>query len=285
MFKPSSRLFRTGHRLTTRWVSSKAPHDVLDEELTEWIPPPPKQFSQQPSDASSNQQPSDSSSSNQQPDWLSTRRHALMDRPNKNRRFASAELDVIPGVLLSEREILQCLGAMGAVDIVKILDDENGRMGGAVGMLFCTASSVQHLHLVTDTLVRQLKVRKLTGVPGAAGGAQGGDGPEESWKVVDCRNYIVHVMLEHTRRSLNLEALWSGEDELLQLKLSDEDAIDDYVARNPVPENYPPRQQNDNNAADTVLNLQRFNAVHRSVVKDGQRPKFKNRNRNRIRVR
>merc|ERR1712032_692498 len=56
--------------------------------------------------------------------------------------------------------------------------------------------------------------------------------------IVDCGNYIVHVLDGPTRHDLRLEDLWSGKDPLLQLNAFDEDAIEDYCQYNPVPERY-----------------------------------------------
>ena len=60
----------------------------------------------------------------------------------------------------------------------------------------------------------------------------------ESWKIVDCGNYIVHILDEATRKDLRLEDLWSGIDPLWRLNILDEEAVDDYCARNPVPAEY-----------------------------------------------
>jgi len=60
----------------------------------------------------------------------------------------------------------------------------------------------------------------------------------ESWKIVDCGNYIVHILDEATRKDLRLEDLWSGFDPLWRLNILDEEAVDDYCAQNPVPAEY-----------------------------------------------
>ena len=62
--------------------------------------------------------------------------------------------------------------------------------------------------------------------------------PSESWRVVDCGNYIVHILDEATRMDLRLEDLWSGSDPLWKLNVFDEDEVEDYCARHPVPESY-----------------------------------------------
>lgn len=42
-------------------------------------------------------------------------------------------------------------------------------------------------------------------------GCTGAEGREcDDWMLVDCDNLIVHVMIEETRRELDLEAYWSN---------------------------------------------------------------------------
>ena len=108
-------------------------------------------------------------------------------------------------------------------------------------MVLATASSLHQLRGMADELVGQLRRRKLheVGVVGAELGPEGSLRDEgESWFVVDCQNYVVHLMDETTRRCLNLEALWSGKDGLHRLNVLDEDAVDAYVSDNPVPDEY-----------------------------------------------
>ena len=58
------------------------------------------------------------------------------------------------------------------------------------------------------------------------------------WMIVDCGNYIVHVLDSSTRHHLRLEELWSGKDPLWKVNAFDDDEIEEYCFRNPVPENY-----------------------------------------------
>ena len=204
-------------------------------------------------------------------DWLSTRRQALsLQVPEKNRRFVGAELEIKVGHLLSDLEITTCLTSMGALH-VKTFPDPQGRLCGADGLLICTATSVPHLRLLSDTLVRQLKVRQLAarGVGGAKLGAEGSSTGSD-WNVIDCHNYVVHIMLEETRQHLNLEALWSGDDELLRLRLNDEDTVDDYVARNPVPDSFGAMVEVED-IGKHVSQLQKWNMEHKAVVKKPMR--------------
>jgi ribosomal silencing factor RsfS len=216
-------------------------------------------------------------------DWLSTRRekHAAeassMDMPDRNRKFAGAELEILEGRLLSSDEVEQCLTSMGCVDyrLIELTEErQQQRIVGVKGIIIVTATSTRHLRLLSDTLVRQLKIRKLAskGVVGAALGAEGG----HDWRVVDCRNYIVHLMLEQTRQHVNLEALWTGEDELLSINYNDEDAVDEYVANNPVPPGFGQVQVQE--ISDTVSQLQRWNMGHKAVI---HKPKRKHGNKKR----
>lgn len=265
--------------------SSKPPINDEEEEHTEWIPPNrPLAGDKGRSDlydtstAVVEEMEEDTSIDI---DWLSTRRAkqqpTSMDLPDRNRKFAGAELEVLEGRLLSADEIEQCLTSMGVLDykLIELTEDrQKERMGGGgvEGIILVTATSPRHLKLVSDTLVRQLKIRKLAqrGVVGAELGADGG----EDWSVLDCRNYIVHMMLEKTRQHLNLEALWTGEDELLNLKYNDEATMDNYVARNPVPEGF--GQVFAQDVSDTVSKLQRWNMGHKSVI---AKPKRKHGNK------
>jgi ribosomal silencing factor RsfS len=152
-------------------------------------------------------------------------------------------LEVKLHTLLSRDEIAYCIRALGATDVVAILDSPTQpRMGGGtLGMLVATALNVHQLRSVADGLVRQLRLRKLheVGVIGAEMGPEGSfRDADESWFVIDCQNYVVHLMDETTRTALRLEDLWSGKDGMHRLNLLDESAVDEYVSQNPVPDEY-----------------------------------------------
>jgi hypothetical protein len=68
---------------------------------------------------------------------------------------------------------------------------------------------------------------------------------------------------------VNLEALWTGDDDLFSIGYNDEDAVDDYVARNPVPAGV-------EEISDTVSQLQRWNMGHKAVI---HKPKRKHGNK------
>lgn len=236
-------------------TSDKPPNDdeTDDGEFAEWIPPD-RELAGDKGQSHLYKKKNDAA-----PDWLATRRQAL-DKPDKNRRYAGAELEVKPGVLLSGTEIETCLTSMGGVDC-KIVETRSHT--NVEGMIIVTGTSEQHLALLTDTLVRQLKVRKLAdyGVQGARLGAEAGS----DWNVIDCRNYVVHVLLQETRQQLNLEALWTGDDDMFKMGYNDEDAVDDYVAANPVPDAFGVVEDHD--VPSAVSKLQRWNLGHKAVVR------------------
>jgi hypothetical protein len=208
-------------------------------------------------------------------DWLQTRRAAL----GKSHQEEQSAIAVRQGELLTAEEIHTLLKSCGGTSLVTIMDDKDyPRMGGAHGMILCTAGgsdddegedsmSITASSMITspfliNTLARilidHLKERQLgdLGVLGAQmgtnhlsprGTASGGTASSQfsstaqsqsTWHVVDCGNYIVHIMDAHTRASLKLEVLWSGKDPLWKLNFLDDDAVEEYCARHPVPASY-----------------------------------------------
>ena len=133
---------------------------------------------------------------------------------------------------------------------------------GWKGLIIATASSYSHIRLLTDQIVYNLRKRGLAerGVVGAKYGAEGGEDStmskyarkkrslgrgkkmDDGWMSVDCRNYIVHVQDSVTRSSIDLEGLWSPNSSeakrLLEVNPLDDDSVDDYVAENPIPDEY-----------------------------------------------
>lgn len=180
-------------------------------------------------------------------DWMETRRKALgserLLRPDeaKARKHDLVDIEVKEYTLLTRDELAHCIDALGGRDLAVVLDNpEERRMGGHVGMMVCTVPNNRQMKMIADGIVRQLRLRKLHNreVLGAQMGPEGSEDPNETWMVVDCRNYVVHLVEENMRNALRLESIWSGEDGLSRLDLNDEDALDDYVARNPVPDGY-----------------------------------------------
>jgi ribosomal silencing factor RsfS len=219
-------------------------------------------------------------------DWLQTRRSKQWDGVDMmtpdlgtTKKFQASDVAVIPHTLLTKDEITSCLTAMGGKNITLLPNTPERRMGAASGMILTTGSTPTQIFLMADTLVRQLKRRDLAevGVVGAQFGAEGSADKTDTWRVVDCFNYIVHILDANTRRHLNLEALWSGKDASLRVRFDDDDAMDDYVAANPVPEGYSPNAQ-DWSSSISQMERNRWIVPHRPVV---PRPKGRKRRRGR----
>jgi ribosomal silencing factor RsfS len=175
-------------------------------------------------------------------DWLATRRAALGEQPEE------AVVPVLHHMLLTESEMTQLLESLGGTNVAVLLDDpEAPRMGGAKGMVLCTALTTHHIRSLTKSVVEHLKDRKLQdlGVLGAQIGSHSHTSSSDTsnWNVVDCHNYIVHIFDEPTRQALNLEYLWSGKDPIWKLNMHKEEALDDYVADHPVPADYGPNSE------------------------------------------
>lgn len=187
-------------------------------------------------------------------DWLQTRRAMLGetkpddDHDNTLRRSSKIQDldDQIPAklhTLLSPKELALIVQTMGGQDIQVMA---SGRHGNA-GILLVTSEHHRIRQTIAEMVVQQMKRRKLqeVGVVGAELGIEGSlNDPSETWLCVDCHSIVVHIQTEETRRAINLEGLWSGEDGMHRVDLNDDDAVDEYVAAHPVPEGY-----NDNTAA------------------------------------
>lgn len=227
-------------------------------------------------------------------DWLRTRRSKLEDNgelltPDEGtaKKRALGTIPVLEHVLLSRSEITSCLDALGAREIVVVMDNpKRPRMGHSTeGMIFCTAVSFQAAQLYADTLVREMRKRKLqdTGVVGAQLGPEGIDEndpfDDSTWVIVDCDNHVVHIMDDITRNHLKLEDLWSGKEKaLLKLNSMDEEAVDEYVAANPVPEGYGRRRSNsDWNETMRRLEKTRFTTEHKRPVVPKKRKQLRKR--------
>ena len=171
-------------------------------------------------------------------DWLATRRAALGARQEASKQAIPVRIHE----LLTEDELLSLLEYHNGEDIQVLLDNPDApRMGGAMGMVVCEASGGGfHIQSITRALIDHLKERRLQemGVLGAQMGSNRSMYQHSTWNVVDCQNFIVHILSGPTRRALRLEDLWSGRDPLWRLDVSNEEQVDDYVAKNPVPADY-----------------------------------------------
>lgn len=221
-------------------------------------------------------------------DWLKTRRATLAGRSvgdssltSQSRAtptVVSADSGLIPvlkHVLLTEKEIVSILQAYGGVDVVTILENpDDPVMAGELGMVIVTAPTDRHLMQMSHHLVRSLRDRRLqeVGVNSAMDGPQGNhDG--STWVVVDCRNYVVHIQMEHTRKHVNLEYLYSGQDPIRYVNPNDDNAVDHYVLNiNPAPLEYGPPVANYDSTLKR-LEKNRYTVPHRPVVKKKVRPR------------
>jgi ribosomal silencing factor RsfS len=253
------------------------------------------------------------------PDWLSTRRAKLsrtsaidmMTPDDARKKQRDSEIPVIKHTLLSSQEIISCLVNGGAQDVKLITPEKEMRSYLAwKGLIIATGTSYSHIRILTDTIVHNLRKRGLAecGVIGAKYGSEGGEdlttsrharrrrniigrgkSTDDGWISVDCRNYIVHVQDEITRKSVDLEGLWKPGSEQAKILRSidsrNEDAIDDFVASNPVPEGYMESMkiQGDFWGADGrggyVMNKQQSKKNGRFTPASNQTRKQKNRGR------
>jgi ribosomal silencing factor RsfS len=227
-------------------IHNVEPKDIIEPELLE----------QQPSHAST--------------DWLKTRRAMLtgqaMMKPYDAALFKQSiidnELPIIEHTLFTQKELVQYIESLGGQNVEVVLDYGNSnnhhsknattknkntdfgrhRLGEDVlGIIIATGTNSKQMQTMATNIVRQLRRRKLEEVQviGAMLGIDGNmNDPNENWFVVDCGNYIVHIQDAITRTAVNLEGLWSGKDPIRKVDCTDDNAIDEYVARYPVPKEY-----------------------------------------------
>jgi len=219
-------------------------------------------------------------------DWLQARRSRLGDdEPSKQTpthmmnpeeaetfRHQNSQIPVVPYTLLTTSEVTASLASQGGDDIHIIdateFDNMQGVGMGCEAMILVTGRNASHIRVLADSIVRNLKARKLNerGVVGAMLGVEGGKDiftskrsrnragrngavsgsrkVDDDWMVIDCDNIHVHIMEEVTRRCLNIEGIWdlnnpnSEGSKLRRVDLTDDDSVDSYVAENPIPEEY-----------------------------------------------
>ncbi|EJK73394.1 hypothetical protein THAOC_04986 [Thalassiosira oceanica] len=213
-------------------------------------------------------------------DWLQARRKRLGESDENSRpthlfspdeaesfRHRNSHIPVQLHTLFTPSELSVSLTALGATD-VKIIDvrgyDKYGSSLGCDYMLLATGRNVSHLRVLAESVVRNLRSRRLNerGVPGASGpeggrvtnkrslkrnkiaGVSSSGKFDDEWFVVDCENVHVHILDKTARSCLRLESLWDLSDpnsegsKLRRLDLNNEDAVDEFVAANPVPDEY-----------------------------------------------
>ena len=260
-----------------------------DDSNSKWIPPSSDFF---PSSSYEEKQPDDSSNFDDTIDWLEARRSRLnQSEESKGRsqlmtpneadafRHKKSQIDVIPYTLFTSAELSSSLSAQGATDIriIDVADYEDlyGVGMGCSHLMVATGRNSSHLRVLADSIVRNLKARKLNerGVVGALSGVEGGTDIfsnkksraraskngitntsariDDDWCVVDCGNIHVHILEQNTRDCLDIESLWdlsnpnSEGSKLRRVDCENEDEVDTYVAENPVPEEYTARMRNE----------------------------------------
>jgi ribosomal silencing factor RsfS len=210
-------------------------------------------------------------------DWLATRRSKLSMSPSLENELQTDSISVKRGMFLSSLEIKKCLESQGGQDVIIAKPTEAG-----AGYILVTANTNHLLRSLADTLVRHLRQRDLhlMGVVGAELGVEGADDPTETWLVVDAGTYVIHLQDARTRKAVNLEALWFGTDKLRRVNAHDEEAVETYIAENPVPEDYNVSWSRDWDETMKDLQKQRWTVPrHRPVT---VKPKTKSRTRRKI---
>ena len=262
--------------------------DFVEEDDDTWVPPSsqfvPSRSSNKNDDTKNGKENKDKSTTTNDLDgtidWLQARRSRLGESttsdgkkathlltPDQAETFCNqnSQIEVIPHTLFTTTELTTSLSAQGATDI-HIIETSKLKKVHGVGIgcnyiMLATGRNASHIRVLADSVVRNLKARKLNerNVVGASLGAEGGEDifsnkrnrnrarrngatntsgkVEDDWFVVDCENIHVHIMEESTRRCLNIEGLFdtnpnSDGSILRSLDLDDEEAIDTYVANN-----------------------------------------------------
>lgn len=181
------------------------------------------------------------------PDWTVARQKRLgrpsamlTPRDARMARQLDGEIPIKLHTLLTCEEITSCLKSLGGWDVTVLPIPLDANMGKAI--IVATGTSGTHLRTMADALVKSLRARKLhkMGVIGADSGAEGYDC--DDWIAVDCRNYTVHLQNEFTRKHIALDHHWSPAEISKRrrnpIKLEDDDAADDFVNDNPIPDEY-----------------------------------------------
>jgi len=260
--------------------------DFSEEDDDSWDPPT---SSNETTEESSGSEDIDTNNLDGTIDWLQARRtrlgdpgkggsdgkkatHLLTPQQAETFRKQNSQIEVIPHTLFTTTEVSNSLTAQGATDI-HIIDTskftlEHGADIGCRYIMLATGRNSSHIRVLADSVVRNLKARKLNErhVIGASLGAEGGEDIfsnkntrnrarrngalntsgkiDDDWIAIDCENIHVHILEEDSRKALNIEGLWdlsnpkSDGSKLRALDLNDDDAIDTYVAENPIPDEY-----------------------------------------------
>lgn len=262
---------------------------LQDQDDDAWVPPSSSEFI--PSSSYEKEVPD--STFDDTIDWLEARRSRLKQTDGsesdddtasselltpddaEKRRHKKSQIDVIPYTLFTSAELTSSLLAQGGKDIRMIdVADYEARYGVGMGcsyLMIVTGRNSSHIRVMADSIVRNLKARKLNerGIVGATQGVEGGTDIfsnkrsraraskngitntsariDDDWMVVDCGNIHVHILEEPTRKCINIESLWDLSDpnsegsKLRRVDFENDDEVDTYVAENPVPDEYSAR--------------------------------------------
>ena len=264
---------------------------LQDQGDDAWIPPQSSEFI--PSSSYEKEVPD--STFDDTIDWLEARRSRLKQTDGsesdentasselltpddaEKRRHKKSQIDVIPYTLFTSAELTSSLLAQGGKDIRMIdvadFEDLYGVGMGCSYLMIVTGRNSSHIRVMADSIVRNLKARKLNerGIVGATQGVEGGTDIfsnkrsraraskngitntsariDDDWMVVDCGNIHVHILEETTRKCINIESLWDLSDpnsegsKLRRVDFENDDEVDTYVAENPVPDEYSARMR------------------------------------------
>jgi len=178
-------------------------------------------------------------------------------------RYLDGEIPPIPRTLLTTEEVASSLVNLGAQDVIVLPVSHLTEMTDF--FVIATCFSASNMRLIADTICKSMRLRGLhkMGVIGAEKGCEGRDC--DDWIVVDCQNIVIHLQDEFTRKHIALEKLWGEsanrasktDKSLFHVDMNDEDAIDDFIKVNPIPDEYAAKLRAEN-AASINLNKNNF---------------------------
>lgn len=146
-------------------------------------------------------------------------------------------IPVIEGILLTPDEVKLYLEAQGAEDVVLL--ELPTPLVNITSFVIATGRSLKHLRKLSEAIVIAFKERQVKGKK--AGMAVEG-GRDDDWQLVDCHEFLVHLMLRDTRKALDIESHWSGKERpQLPVKRSEaeyEAAFSKLLEEHPLPDNY-----------------------------------------------
>lgn len=146
-------------------------------------------------------------------------------------------IPVIKGIMLTTEEVKMYVESQGAENVEEIVLAEP--LDNITGFIFATGRSSRHLRKMADSLLIAMKRRRIKKklLSGALEGTR-----DDDWQVVDCGSFVVHFMLEDTRRALDLESHWRMKVrpsvKFAQKENVYEDNFEKLLEQYPCPEDY-----------------------------------------------